>query len=103
MRWHLLGGEFRYTDTGLLDATHLRFFTYRTFQELARTCGFNLLEVKATEANFPGSGFLARDLGLPRLSRSVVDWLLHCAPNLVGEHFIYRLGVTKEGDAGGEC
>lgn len=42
MRLKLLSGEFAYQKYGILDDTHLRFFTYKTFQKLVKDCGFNI-------------------------------------------------------------
>ncbi|MDD2899710.1 MAG: class I SAM-dependent methyltransferase [Desulfuromonadaceae bacterium] len=42
IRLRLLCGEFRYTDTGIMDRTHLRFFTWRSFSELIELCGFSI-------------------------------------------------------------
>jgi len=40
VRLRLLLGEFRYTETGIMDRTHLRFFTWRSFSELINRSGF---------------------------------------------------------------
>jgi 2-polyprenyl-3-methyl-5-hydroxy-6-metoxy-1,4-benzoquinol methylase len=40
----LMNGDFRYVDSGLLERTHLRFFTYETLLELIRNSGFNTLK-----------------------------------------------------------
>lgn len=40
VRLALLAGQFRYTDVGILDNTHLRFFTKRTIEELFSRAGF---------------------------------------------------------------
>ena len=40
VRLALLGGEFRYRDLGLLDETHLRFFTRASIVELFESTGF---------------------------------------------------------------
>lgn len=46
--WSLIArlamGDFRYEDTGLLDRTHLRFFTRKTIFELFETQGFKIAE-----------------------------------------------------------
>lgn len=42
VRLALLGGEFRYRDTGLLDNTHIRFFTRETVTELMVSSGYVL-------------------------------------------------------------
>jgi glycosyltransferase involved in cell wall biosynthesis/2-polyprenyl-3-methyl-5-hydroxy-6-metoxy-1,4-benzoquinol methylase len=42
VRLALLSGEFPYTEVGLLDSTHLRFFTRRTIEELFANAGFDI-------------------------------------------------------------
>jgi 2-polyprenyl-3-methyl-5-hydroxy-6-metoxy-1,4-benzoquinol methylase len=42
VRLTLLAGEFRYRDTGLLDNTHIRFFTRDTVSELMTSAGYVL-------------------------------------------------------------
>lgn len=38
-RLMLLLGQVRYTDTGIMDRTHIRFFTFKTAKELVRSVG----------------------------------------------------------------
>lgn len=52
-RLNLLLGRFDYQDYGLLDRTHLRFFTYFTFQKLIQSAGFKIIAVKID----PAGGF----------------------------------------------
>jgi tellurite resistance protein len=40
VRLALLAGEFRYRETGLLDRTHLRFFTRETIEDLFEASGY---------------------------------------------------------------
>jgi 2-polyprenyl-3-methyl-5-hydroxy-6-metoxy-1,4-benzoquinol methylase len=42
----LLDGRFTYNDTGLLDRTHLRFFTRDSIGELLDHAGFDLLDIR---------------------------------------------------------
>lgn len=42
VRWELLRGRWRYRNHGLLDRTHLRFFTKSTAIELARAAGWQV-------------------------------------------------------------
>jgi hypothetical protein len=41
-RLALLGGRFAYAESGLFDATHLRFFTRRSARELAERAGYRV-------------------------------------------------------------
>jgi SAM-dependent methyltransferase len=75
-----LRGQFNYTDTGQLDRTHLRFYTYRTAIKLLEHNGYELVNAMA-EGGVP--------LWKARLiSRSVagrVDkWGVRRRPNLFG-------------------
>ena len=51
----LNSGEFRYEDAGLLDRTHIRWFTKTTMIELFRTTGFAIVEggARVTTADEP--------------------------------------------------
>jgi SAM-dependent methyltransferase len=47
-RLRLLRGIFRYEDGGIMDRTHLRFFTYGSAQELLAVPGLRVVEVHVT-------------------------------------------------------
>ncbi|MEP7157299.1 MAG: class I SAM-dependent methyltransferase [Betaproteobacteria bacterium] len=53
-------GEFRYEDSGLLDRTHIRWFTKRTIHEMFQGAGFTVEEAVGLEYDEP-----ARDVFLP--------------------------------------
>lgn len=44
IRLGLLFGNFDYTNTGILDNTHLKFFTQKTLKQLIKNCGFKIIE-----------------------------------------------------------
>ncbi len=44
VRLNLLRGRFDYTDGYLMDRTHLRWFTFRTAQELAAQTGYRVVD-----------------------------------------------------------
>jgi 2-polyprenyl-3-methyl-5-hydroxy-6-metoxy-1,4-benzoquinol methylase len=52
IRVSLLGGRFDYRKTGILDETHLRFFTFRTARELVEEAGFIVERVLAGSNHF---------------------------------------------------
>ena len=53
MRLSLLMGRFEYTDRGILDRTHLRYFTRRSFLELLSRADLEVRELIATPAPLP--------------------------------------------------
>jgi 2-polyprenyl-3-methyl-5-hydroxy-6-metoxy-1,4-benzoquinol methylase len=48
VRLSLLLGRFDYSDRGILDRTHLRFFTLKTLTKLLQETGFNIRQIVAT-------------------------------------------------------
>ncbi|HEY7217088.1 MAG TPA: class I SAM-dependent methyltransferase [Candidatus Binatia bacterium] len=48
VRLSLLLGRFDYTERGILDRTHLRFFTRRTITNLLNECGCHALDIAPT-------------------------------------------------------
>jgi len=53
VRLSLLAGRFDYEDRGILDRTHLRYFTRRTFLEMLRRAELDVRELVATPAPLP--------------------------------------------------
>ncbi|MDN5316594.1 MAG: hypothetical protein PWR08_718 [Thermoanaerobacterium sp.] len=47
----LLGGNFEYEDAGLLDKTHLRFFTKNTILQTFRECNLEILNIESIVLN----------------------------------------------------
>ena len=53
VRLNLLFGRFNYSRVGILDETHLRFFTLQTMKQLAAESGFDVISVNATPIPLP--------------------------------------------------
>ena len=53
MRLSLMLGRFDYADRGILDRTHLRFFTRRTFVAFLRDAGLTVVELRVTPVPLP--------------------------------------------------
>jgi methionine biosynthesis protein MetW len=53
VRMNLLFGAFEYTDYGVLDRTHLHFYTFRSATEFVRTAGYDIERVEGA-ANLLG-------------------------------------------------
>jgi 2-polyprenyl-3-methyl-5-hydroxy-6-metoxy-1,4-benzoquinol methylase len=46
VRLSLLSGRFEYNEWGLLDSTHIRFFTHKTLQDLVKRAGLVITEMQ---------------------------------------------------------
>lgn len=46
VRFNLLFGNFRYTEYGVLDKSHLRFFTLKTARQLIEESGFKIIHLE---------------------------------------------------------
>ena len=49
----LISGNFNYSDSGLLDRTHIRFFTKNTIISMFNDCGFEIKSISPRIFNFP--------------------------------------------------
>jgi cyclopropane fatty-acyl-phospholipid synthase-like methyltransferase len=81
-RIEFLRGNFRYTDGGLMDRTHVRFFDWKTANQLLGESGFVVTESFA-DGNLP----LARFLLGP--GRRLKNWSLRRFPGLFGFQFVF--------------
>lgn len=83
-RLQFLRGRFRYTEGGMMDHTHYRFFDYSTSVKLIRDAQFEII-TRDVEAFFP-LPFL-RD-HLKSLARCLDQLASHLIPGLFGMQFI---------------
>lgn len=75
-RLALFQGKFEYTETGILDKTHLRFFTRSSARALIESAGYSVIEEDA-------SGF------------SLPPWLLRSLPGLLGFQYVCAARLGK--------
>jgi 2-polyprenyl-3-methyl-5-hydroxy-6-metoxy-1,4-benzoquinol methylase len=93
VRLSLLRGSFEYVDFGLLDRTHLRFFTRASAHELVRSAGF-VVERERFSPIEQQPGRLRR--ALPRATDRAVKALLRVWPELFAQQFVLRLRPARE-------
>lgn len=84
VRLALLQGRWRYTETGLLDRTHIRFFTRTAVLELLESVGLVVEELRATVAD-PLAVEVKVDAD--RIPATVVEWVRH-QPDALTYQFI---------------
>ncbi len=68
VRIMLLGGDFDYGETGLLDKTHLHFYTSKEIDRVFNEAGFEVMEWHYTEAAYT-KGTLKKELGKIGISK----------------------------------
>lgn len=68
----LIEGRFDYTSEGILDRTHLRFFTRRSVEELLWSAGFRIGTMKTTQAKARLPTYFLSLLRSARLDRSAL-------------------------------
>ncbi len=69
----LMAGRFTYSESGLLDSTHIRFFTEASFKELAASCGFIVGEVHRITKPIEQSEFFARLTNIDKETMATVQ------------------------------
>ncbi len=101
LRLSLLAGRWEYTPTGLLDRTHIRFFTRATIEQTFEAAGLRLDELRCIEINPFGTEI--------RLDRSayppgLIEWVER-EPEALTYQFIVKAtpvgACTASGSGGG--
>lgn len=69
----LLNQTFPYKKTGILDETHLRFFSKQDIESLLSQAGFLIETCEAVKARTEGSEFVRYWLNLPEKQRQLID------------------------------
>lgn len=83
----LLAGRFTYQDTGLLDATHLRFFTLTSMQELLERCGLFITRIERTKRTAEQTSLADSATAMePKLRRRLIDTV----PDMQTFQFVVR-------------
>jgi 2-polyprenyl-3-methyl-5-hydroxy-6-metoxy-1,4-benzoquinol methylase len=98
VRLNLLRGRFDYAPFGIMDVTHLRWFTAKSISALVRQCGFTLIEMRHT------AGFTLPVYGnryFRRLPKGPLVWTItqmtKLFPRLFGVQHVLVLKPTAEG------
>jgi len=92
IRIHLLLGRFNYQEYGLLDRTHLRFFTLRTARQLIEEAGYQVADFDVV--------YSMRGTRLVQSSQRLERFLKNHFAEVIGFQFIFR-AVKRPGDGHG--
>ena len=89
VRLHLLIGHFNYAERGILDRTHLRFFTRKTLIDFVKDSKLEILSIQVTPIPLElVSSFFTTKVG--RFIHAVFAWLTSLLPTLLGYQFIVK-------------
>ncbi len=86
IRRNLLRGNFDYTSSGILDNTHLKFFTKKTIIEMVEGAGFLVEEMTFSKMNYPGDTIFQR-MHLMRLKKHINSLFDTVFPNAAAYQF----------------
>ncbi len=95
VRLSLLQGVWNYTDTGLLDRTHIKFFTFDSLLALLDGAGLVVTEIRSTVADPLATEVAIRQDDLPR---DAVDWV-RSQPHAQAYQFVLTAAIAG-GDGG---
>jgi len=89
VRIAILLGRFNYAERGILDRTHLRFFTRRTSRRLLEENGCEVIQMKATVMPLELVLGLDPDNLLMRCINAVLGFFTALFPGLLGYQFVF--------------
>ena len=89
VRLMLLLGRFDYQPRGILDSTHLRFFTRRTARRMIRDCGFEIVKEVATAMPIELALGVAPENPLMRAANLLLRAGTRLMPRLLGYQWIF--------------
>ncbi|MBI3681458.1 MAG: methyltransferase domain-containing protein [Acidobacteria bacterium] len=84
MRLGLLLGRFNYTDRGILDRTHLRFFTRKTARRMIEQCGYRIVRETMTVMPVELKLGLSAKNPLMQVANALLHVLTRMMPGLFG-------------------
>ncbi|CAA6811825.1 MAG: Methyltransferase domain-containing protein [uncultured Thiotrichaceae bacterium] len=94
VRLELLTGDFSYEDAGILDSTHLKFFTLKSLKSMLARCGFVINEIDYTWHDIPDSVIsrYLRQVGI-EATPHILDYFHQ--PEAIAYQFIVSVSLPK--------
>jgi 2-polyprenyl-3-methyl-5-hydroxy-6-metoxy-1,4-benzoquinol methylase len=93
IRWALLRGRWEYEDYGILDRTHLHFYTLKTATEMFEGVGYTVNRIEVSDI---GVGPLRPILGLlPKGRIWLRNWLVNRFPDLFAFEIILNVSARE--------
>ncbi len=90
IRLSLLFGQFEYQDRGILDRTHTRLFTAKSFRALFEEADFEVIEMQGIPAPFP---LIFGDTLFSKFMLALNRFLILASKGLFSFQILYRLRI----------
>ena len=90
VRFHLLSGHFDYAERGILDRTHLRFFTRQTLLKMVESAGLQVERIIPSAIPLELAHPFFTQAAIGRLIHRLLAALTHVFPTILGYQFILR-------------
>jgi hypothetical protein len=95
----LLFGRFEYTERGILDKTHLRFFTRRSARRMIENAGYEIVAEKVTVMPIELALGLPGDNPMMRLVNAGLAIWTRFFPKLLGYQLLFAVRSRPDADA----
>ncbi len=89
IRWELLRGRWNYTEAGMMDETHLRWFTRATWRKLLEESGFVIIVDKVAESLLPKEYQIRMVPGSGKIIDKIKYFAEWAFPDLVTTIFLF--------------
>jgi 2-polyprenyl-3-methyl-5-hydroxy-6-metoxy-1,4-benzoquinol methylase len=90
LNWHqrllFLLGRFEYTDQGIMDVTHLRFYTFTSGKRMLEACGFRVIRAKAAGSVLPWGSLRTF---IPSFTTAIDRFFCWINPGLFGRQVLF--------------
>ena len=90
VRVSMLFGQFRYTERGILDKTHLRFFTRRSARQMIESSGYDVTREDVTVMPLELVFGWRHDNPVMRVLNSLLYVATRVLPGLLGYQLIFH-------------
>ena len=96
IRLSLLLGRFNYTERGILDKTHVRFFTLSTARRLLEENGYEIVHQQATIIPFEIALGVPPDNGIAKALNTLLAFFTALMPGLLGYQWIFVARLSPD-------
>ena len=90
-------GRFTYMERGILDKTHLRFFTRKSMKKLLLDCGFKTLSIVASPVPLSALVGKMADSRIFKIFSSIQFWVANFWKNLFAYQLIFMAEQMEVG------